>query len=199
MSKTELYSPRAGTLPAQVLDYLRQHPEHTLNTQQIADNFSVSRNSIHTNLAMCIEHNLLTRYKDDDAELTYKLVGRNQAAGNAFNWARAVAKNTPPSPPVEPSPAKTTARAPRAPASDLEGQSIVFDDGIVLPPVKGRYYSGSLIAKILQMQVGQSFQRPYAQKASFVKFVSKCHKSSKHKYTMRTDKAAGNFRIWRIA
>lgn len=118
------YIPKPGSLPAQVCTHFQLHPDDALTADSIAEKFQASRNSVHTNLAKCIEAGLLRRFNGDEG-MTYKR-GSQLKAVSAFDLVAP--------PPKAPAAPKTTRVRPPAPPIDLAALPIQTD--VPIPELK---------------------------------------------------------------
>ena len=69
--KNTTYLPKIGTLPAQVITFFAANPDEELTCMDIAEKFTCSRHSVHTNLAMCVDAGLLKRITNADSDPAY--------------------------------------------------------------------------------------------------------------------------------
>lgn len=71
------YEPQPGSVPANVVGYLRNHPGARLSVDQIFELFQIKGTSnLHTLMAKALDAELLKRTKNDDGEYEY-LAGPN--------------------------------------------------------------------------------------------------------------------------
>lgn len=66
-----LYEPQAGSVPAQVVGFLRHNPDEHLTLEDITVKFNVGTANIHTLLARALEADLLKRSKNTDSDWVY--------------------------------------------------------------------------------------------------------------------------------
>ena len=67
-----LYEPQAGSVPAQVIGFLRHNPDEHLTLEDITVKFNAGTANIHTLLARALEAELLAREKSADGEWIYR-------------------------------------------------------------------------------------------------------------------------------
>lgn len=66
------YEPQTGSVPAQVVGFLRHNPDEHLTLDDIATKFSSGRSNIHTLLVRALDAELLKREKSADGEWIYR-------------------------------------------------------------------------------------------------------------------------------
>lgn len=66
-----LYEPQAGSVPAQVIGFLRHNPDEHLTLEDITVKFNAGTANIHMLLARALEAELLKRSKNTDSDWVY--------------------------------------------------------------------------------------------------------------------------------
>lgn len=79
------YEPRAGSVPAGVIGYLRNHPRASLTVEQIVDMFCDGRrtSNVHTLLADAIDTGAVVRDRNAEDEYIYRVGPNMDASTNA--------------------------------------------------------------------------------------------------------------------
>lgn len=68
----KIYTPHAGSVAAQCIDYFRANPQEELGLDDIATKFGANRLSIHTLLRPALDAGHLSRVRDQDGDYHYK-------------------------------------------------------------------------------------------------------------------------------
>jgi hypothetical protein len=142
------YTPRPGSLPSMVISYLRLNPKATLTLDDIADRFSATRVSIHTNLAMAVDAGQLSREKNDDDEYVYLAGPAIQSASMGLEAST-----------------KTASRRGRVRTGPIDFDALTVDEGVpvIEPRRKGVNKWDPLFKKLTKK--GQSIAFPIEFKA----------------------------------
>lgn len=174
------YTPQPNSMPSLVVGFFTNNPDEELTLEDITDKFGAARNSIHTNLALATQHELLVRDRNEEGDYIYR-------AGPAL-------PGRPKSPPkVQP---KASSLRPD-PVVLPEAADVQIDSDIPLPNIRS---SKRDWAPLLQrLQPGQSAQLPLAAKFTLSNAITVAHKAHQGTYTMRTFPDSQTLRVWRTA
>ena len=183
MTNHSNYTPRAGSLPSEVIYFFRNNPEEELTLDDITDKFGCTRGNVHTNLGMACDAGMLVRDRNVDGEYIYKAGPKLPAAAPA-------------SPVFTPAPAKT--KTPRAtPAALPSIDSIDIDDGIPLPAIRRPKIDWKPL--LTKLKTGQSFKVPMQAKHTLSIAMTELRKANQGSYTIRVFKDTEELRVWRTA
>ena len=187
---TKPYTPRAGSVPARVLEFLTANPDELLTTGDVAAKFDCGRLSVRSLLSNAVEAGLLTRKEDAEAgEMVYRL-GR----------APAPAKAAP-----KPWPAVPQGFSAHRPFGDgrkrrarfvVDDSAITIEKNVPLPPPRAR---GVRWLKLFaRMTVGDSFALPIEAKATVQRAVSQHNKSAGASVQFSVRVTDDGVRVWRV-
>jgi hypothetical protein len=135
-----LYEPQAGSVPAQVVGFLRHNPDEHLTLEDITVKFNAGTANIHTLLARALEAELLKRSKNTDSDWVY-------SAGPALRPVKDKDMSEPP-------------KSQRAPAKNTRGEIdpaalVICDD----PLPAGRASPGAKYVPVFSaMKPGQAIK-----------------------------------------
>lgn len=184
------YTPREGSVPWKVIEFLTTNPDEELSSNEISAKFDVPAKNIHTQLALAIQHGALKRVEMDD-ELVYRLgtgspVIKPKKATNPSLHGQASTWMTPPAK------ARRTVRS--LPPLDINTIEIRYD--VPIPAGKG---APALDFKPLfsRMREGGSCEIPVAFKYLLAKACTEFKKAGSGEMSVRhlSDEKLG---LWRV-
>lgn len=185
------YTPRADSLPAQVIGYITNHPGAVLTLDDITDKFSCSRGNIHTNLSKALEASLLKRDLNEDIEYIY-MAGPNLPKPQGVDMDtvhrshRGAVKATPPAPDATP------AELPKL-------EDVEIEQGIPCPGRTGRILLRDWTPLLLKLKPTESFRLPMAARYRLVANITALHKAKSGTFTTRRYPETQQIRAWRIS
>lgn len=184
------YTPRGDSLAHRVVNHLQRHPDlHGLTLSDMTDLFDVTRGSIHTQLAACIEHKLLKREQNDDAEYVYQ-------RGKEFPYLDWPAdQRATKAAAAQPGKAPASRRPPQPPLA-IDPATVPVEDGVPLPG--GRDNRMDYTALFNRMGVNQSASLPLRARGTLQKQISEVHKAGAARFTVRA-MDSDTLRVWRVA
>ena len=183
--RTNTFTPRAGSVADRTIDFLRDNPQETLSSHEIAVKFDCTRGGVHTLMRQAVEAGVLSRAPDADGELAYR-----------FN---AVAQP----PAAEPKPKAGYPNSPfverpkRSPTkyfrTDLS--AVPIDRGVVMPP-RGAGSGMDWSQLFDRMAPGDSALLPVEAGAVLGKAITDQHKATTRRFLRR--QVDGGLRVWRV-
>lgn len=172
------YEPQAGSVPAQVVGFLRHNPDEHLTLEDITVKFNAGTANIHTLLARALEAELLKRSKNTDSDWIY-------SAGPALR-------------PVRDKAAAKSADKPATAETDLDSL-VICDD----PLPKSRANPGNKYAPIFaQLNVGQCLKCKTEDVGRVGNAIRKWIENNQLPYTfrvMRRYHSDGQGRVWLLS
>lgn len=184
-----VYTPRAGTLAAQVCNFFRNNPGEVLTLEDITAKFDCGRSNVHTQLGDAKAALLLKRERDADGEYIYS-AGPELLAPSSY------------SAPAAQAPAKKPARGGfAAPRKTFDLDAVVVEDDVPLhyrDPTKGQNKWLPLFAKL--QKKGQSMALPGDLRGAVGAAAGKLNRNKAHGATYRVAMdGADKCRVWRTA
>lgn len=196
------YTPRPGTLPAQVLEFLQANPDEELDLEAISVKWSVHRSYIHTMLARLLDSKQIKRSRNDEGEYIYTLSKASQGS-KAGTPSAAVPFPAPPAPPPARD-VKGNAKGFTSTLKHIDIAALVVEDGVPFTPhaaVKGQSKWAPLFDKLTRS--GQSVVIPGHIKAAVAGVAGKLNRANKdnpgaaqYRVAMVSKTEA---RVWRVA
>ena len=203
-SADTLWQPRAGTLPARVVQFFSENPDEELTSGDIANKFGAMPHSVATALSRPVEHGLLQRRKDTTVSGRVGYVytaGHRTLAGEFTITGHAAAPD-----PDDPEDSGVTATrlphtsgapAPKPKRARVDLSAITIEPGIPIPKIE-RATPTRWPDVLAKMAVGDSFALPATGAAAARKAVSADTKATGRTYTVHS-LPADTIRIWRTA
>lgn len=184
------YIPRTDSLAQRVVSHLQRHPDlEGMTLSDMTDLFDVTRGNIHTQLAACIEHKLLKREQNDDAEYVYQRGKEFPYLGwPADQAATKVATGKLGKPPI-------SRRQPQPPLL-IDPANLPVEDNVPLPDLRSNRVDYTALFN--RMGVNQSACLPLRARGTLQKQISEVHKTGAARFTVR-DMGNDTLRIWRTA
>ena len=183
------YTPRADSLPSQVIGYFTNNPKSALLLEEITDLFDCVRGNIHTILRPAVEAGMLARKQNDDGDYVYYLPP---------NFVKS----------------KFSKTARKSDDSDLEARfrkpsdidsvrfpdpvNVVIEDDVPLPAGRGAFKQ-DWTPLLKKLQPKQSFKLPMAAQYILAANVTACHKAGPARFITRRFKDKQELRVWRIS
>lgn len=184
------YTPREGSLPWKVIEFLTTNPEEELSPNEISAKFDVPAKQIHTQLALAVQHGTLKRAESED-ELVYCLgtgspvIKPNRATNPSLHGTGGVWNGNAP-----------TARASRRQLPAIDLAAVQMEAGIPIPA--GRHVvQHDWPALFQRMQPGQSCVIPIAFRYVLGKACTDFKKAELGEMSLRVINEA-NLRLWRV-
>lgn len=185
------YTPRAGSLPALVCNYMATRPDvPNLDAETIADLFGVAQSGIHTQLGKAVDAGLLKRTDSSVHGIVYTATPKLRQ--NAVSQAMA----------TQPAAARSTATKSGRTLVDLHALPVETS----VPAPVGRTSSRFDYARVLDRLAPPAGKNPH----SFLipgnavglhplkKVITQRNKAGTHRYALRTE-PSGAVRVWRMA
>lgn len=174
------YVPQANSLPSLVVGFFTNNPDEELTLEDITEKFACSRNNIHTNLALAVQHGLLVRARNEDGEYVYRMGKKLPKESSTDTGAM-------------PPPKAAVARVALPDPADVQ-----IDSDVPLPG-GNRQARVDWTPLLQRLKPGQSANLPLAARYTLTKAITTAHKAQTGAYTVRTMPAAQTLRVWRTA
>ena len=190
------YKPKAGSMPAKLIDFLNINGDEELTIDDVATKFSVRALSVHTCLAAALASGAVARLKNEDGEYIYVHPSRSPAQAAKPVWPHAATGHTP----TASSPFGNLGKPKSKPSASASGlpvdlAALELDDDIPLKAVKPQLDWPGLFGR---MQPGQSCVLPRSVGMSCAKAIT-AYKASGLGELQRKTVNEDQFRLWRIA
>ena len=184
------YTPRAGSLPSQLIAFFQRAPDEELTTEDIADKFDVTQGNIHTNLALAVGANMLERARNADGDYMYRPGKQLPRFADDTVMHEGASK---------PSKVQRAARQAEAVHVPIPAAStIAIDDHVPIPNIRGNLDT-DYTPLLKKLQPTQSFALPLSARHLLVKQIVVVHKAKQGRYTTRINRDKQEVRVWRTA
>lgn len=186
MKNGTTYTPRAGSLPAEVIYFFTNNPEEELTLDDITDKFDCTRGNVHTNLGLAVDARVLVRDRNVDGDYIYK--AGPMIPAKAAAPAQVLAQREP----------YAKVKKPRVSKEELPAiDAIAIEDDVPVPSTRGpRIDWKPLLAKLKK---GQSFKVPLQARHTLSNDMTELRKANQGTFTLRAFKDANEVRVWRTA
>lgn len=224
MSNAMPYRPRPGTLPARVIDWLRDNPDEELTVDDVARKWDAYPSTAKIGLEGAVKAGALALVHNSDRQLVYRLpTATADAAKPAAPWpkptpvsAETAAERPAETPADKPATARSCSTAVRnltmpkrgsisLPASTLDFSGLKVETGVpVLGKEKGRF-NVSKWQPLLDMltQPEQSIEIPVTWKSALAAYINKVNtqakKDGKPERFLARITGPDTARVWRLS
>lgn len=199
-SADTLWQPRAGTLPARVVQFFSENPDEELTSGDIANKFGAMPHSVAPALSRPVEHGLLQRRKDTtvSGKVGYVYTAGHRTLAGEFTITAGAGAPEPDDSgaPAPRRPHTSGAPAPKPKRARVDLSAITIEPGIPIPEIE-RATPTRWPDVLARLAVGDSFALP-ATAAAARKAVSADTKATGRTYTVRS-LPDQTIRIWRTA
>ena len=180
-----------------MIQFLRANPDEELTRGDVAVKFDALGTTIDTALVPAVEHKMLVKGKNGEAELVWRIGPKTKPALVTAD-GEPVRKISRPAI-VETS--NLTWRGPAAPkqtnrAEFIDTLSVVLDDDV--PVLRGGGKGEDWLPLLARMKPTQSFVLPIAKKSTMLKAIAQAHREKAGRWTSRVLASTEQFRVWRL-